>query len=217
MGIKIVFMARGRPKNIKSWDEREEVHPFVRFPQSGNQAKYLILGSFPPNKFSIYPDQCSKRDERFFYGSKDNSFWDLFIKAQDLDLKWPDNILQLKKWIEINGWQVTDIVAKASRRKNTALDSDLIPLTWNVEVVDSILSENPIEKIVFTSNWVKENFNRNVKSQLLSYNGRYSDIVLISPSPAGLISTDWAKKLLPKIESESLEKYRERYYKWALT
>ncbi|QNA46468.1 uracil-DNA glycosylase family protein [Lacibacter sediminis] len=209
-------MKRGRPRKHQSWDNRVETHPWKRFPEIDNDATQLILGSFPPNKFTDYPNRLSRCDEQFFYGSKDNAFWDLFIVAKDLALRWPDHLEGLKNWLSTNKWIISDILLTTTRKKDSATDSDLVPVKWNTEVINRILTNNPIQTILFTSNWVKNKFDQEVKKELSAFTGSYREVVLISPSPAGLISTEWAKKELPILDGEDLESYRQRYYQWAL-
>ena len=68
-----------------------EVHPWKMFPKNSEINK-LIVGSFPPNKMVLpvgykmrYLDGLDKINDReskrfdFFYGSKQNGFWELFI------------------------------------------------------------------------------------------------------------------------------------------
>lgn len=50
----------------------EETHPWKRSPKENNKASKLILGSFPPNKFTVYTEKKTQCDMDFFYGSKDN-------------------------------------------------------------------------------------------------------------------------------------------------
>lgn len=205
-------MPGGRPKKIVSWDGKEESHPFRRYPETDNKATRLILGSFPPNKFTNYKDRQTKCDKEFFYGSRDNVFWDLFVFAKELGFKWPDDFELLTSWIKNNNWVVSDIILKSTRKKDTATDNDLQPIEWNIQIINQIVQKNPIKIIYFTSNWVRNNFDKHVKPKLKT-SEQFQDIVLISPSPAGLISTNWARKILKKSEMESLEEYRIRYYK----
>ncbi len=207
-------MARGRPIKIISWDGKNESHPFVRFPDKDNNASKLILGSFPPNKFTDYTERKTRCDIDFFYGSKDNSFWELFISATGLKFRWPDDFEELKDWFAVNRWVISDIVRITTRKKDSAIDSDLCPVEWNTHIINDILQNNPIQSILFTSNWVKKNFDNNVKPYLAAIND-HREFTLISPSPAGLIRTNWANKYLTRRTGESVEQYRFRYYHWA--
>lgn len=208
-------MPRERSRNITSWDGKDEEHPFEPFVPADSNATKLILGSFPPNKFTLYTVRKTRCDIDFFYGSKDNSFWDLFILAKQLNMRWPDNLEDLKRWLTDNNWAITDIVNKTTRKKDSAADSDLRPIEWNTRIINEILTKNPIQSILFTSNWVKNKFDKKVRPHLTAEND-YHDFTLISPSPAGLIRTNWATSTLPKRNGEFLEEYRKRYYDYVL-
>lgn len=207
-------MPRGRPRRMVSWDGLPETHPWIRFPEADNEAKYLILGSFPPNKFTTYRERLTCYDENIFYGSKDNSFWELFIQSRNLDFIWPDNIDNLKEWLSENNWVISDLVYSTTRKKDSASDVDLIVNTWNIETISTILTNNPIKNIYFTSKWVSENFHKHIKPGLTNYPVDANEFTLISPSPAGLISTKWCRGIFPINHNEELEEYRKRYYKW---
>ena len=99
-----------------------EIHPWEFFPQSG-KGKKLIIGSFPPKRFTN-PQNLQDGDVDFFYGSIDNRFWDLFCEAKNLEVNWRINPELLKQYLMDNNWIVSDIVFKTKRRKNTALDKD---------------------------------------------------------------------------------------------
>jgi hypothetical protein len=191
-----------------------EIHPFKRFPENSNSARYLILGSFPPSKFTINPQKLTENDCKFFYGSKDNSFWDLFIENLKLKIEFPNDLKKLKEWIELNCWVISDIILKTKRKKDSASDNDLQPIEWNNKIIDNILEENSIKVVLYTSNWVKDSFQKKVKPLLKSKNINYVEFTSISPSPAGLISLNWAKLILPTKDNESNSNYRKRYYKW---
>lgn len=198
-----------------AWEDKIETHPWVKFPQISTSANYFILGSFPPNKFTNHKSNLNPSDFDFFYGSNRNKFWSLFAEANNIDFKNdPEN---LKNWLHNNKWVISDIVLQTYRKKDSAYDSDLLIEKWNCEVISEIFSSNPIKKISFTSKWVKEKFERNVKPFLnnqLDLN--IQTIILISPSPNGLMSLDWARKILPQFQDENKTQYRLRYYKETL-
>jgi hypothetical protein len=200
----------------KSWDGKTENHPWHRFPETDNSATHLIIGSFPPNKFTEYKDKLTRCDVEFFYGSKDNGFWELFISSLDLTLKWPDDIETIKTWLYDNNWMVTDIVAKAQRKKNSALDADLIIMDWNNRIIDKLLSNNPIKYIYFTSKWVSDHFHKNIAPKLSS-KAKYDETILISPSRNGLRTVSVATYLKYKMpKDETASEFRQRYYRQAL-
>jgi hypothetical protein len=199
----------------KSWDNKIEAHPWKRFPKT-NKATRLIIGSFPPNKFTTYKVRQTKCDSNFFYGSKDNGFWDLFIKSLELDYKWPDHIKDLKNWLTYNKWAITDIVYKTYRKSDSAFDSDLLVESWNTKIINDIFNNNNISHVYFTSKWVSDKFHKYVHEHLDNYKPDET-IILISPSRNGLRSIKRTKDLKIKIgDNEPVSLFRQRYYKQAL-
>ena len=189
-----------------------EKHPWVRFPEANGKIKNLIIGSFPPKKFTLKKENLSPGDVDFFYGSNHNGFWELFCEAMELGFFWRCDVDRLKSWLVDNQWGVTDIVLFATRNKNnsdSASDTDLRDKEYNTLVINDILENNPIEKIFFTSNWVFYRFNSLI---LTDRQHDFQLIQLISPSPNGLRRIDWAFNNLKLKLGESKSDYRLRYY-----
>ncbi|GAB3339651.1 hypothetical protein GCM10027299_52430 [Larkinella ripae] len=205
-------MNRGRKPTAKPYIDVLEEHPWKRFPLQTNNARYLILGSFPPNKFTHKKQLQTRGDVPIFYGSKSNKFWNLFITAKGIDFKWPDQSEEVLIWFENNQWAVADIVYRTYRKEDSAIDTDLIVKSWNTEIIDGILKHNKISRIFFTSRWVEEKFNKYVKSSLNYFDSKIHLTTLISPSDNGLRRTEWCKGLLEKNKDEPLSLYRQRYY-----
>jgi len=126
----------------------------------------------------------------------------------------PDELESLKKWLSENRWTVTDIVMRTQRRKDTALDADLIIIEWNVDVIQNIFLANQIENIFFTSQWVERKFDKFIKQHLETK--QFESIkqkILLSPSRNGLRRAKDAKFTELKCdEGETAEQYRKRYY-----
>lgn len=189
----------------------KETHPWVKFPESSSKNRKLILGSFPPNKFTTLQQLKTNCDFDFYYGSKDNEFWDLFSHALNLNFKFPDQIEDLKNYLKLNYWVISDVVLECNRRNNTALDKDLINIKWNTEIINQILEENPIVIIFFTSKWVKEKFDKHINNNL---NTNIKTYILPSPSRNGLRSIGRLTYLeFNKTEEETASEFRLRYYK----
>ena len=149
----------------------------------------------------------------FFYGSKQNRFWDLFIKSLNININL-ENVEELKDWIKNNNWGLVDIVLKTSRKKDSPTDGDLIPIEWNIKLIEKIILENDIQSIYFTSSWVKKHFNKKINENCHIKINKY---LLISPSPLGLmrIPNDIIN-IYPKNINEKNSDYRERYYSLVL-
>jgi len=202
-----------------------EEHPWKLFPKN-NPIKKLIIGSFPPNKMVFkngeivrYEDGIEKVIDRntirfdFFYGSKQNRFWDLFVKSLNININL-ENVEELKDWIKNNNWGLVDILLKTSRKKDSPTDGDLIPIEWNFKKIEKIILENDIQSIYFTSSWVKKHFIKKINENCHIKINKY---LLISPSPLGLmrIPNDIINRY-PKNINEKNSDYRERYYSLVL-
>jgi G:T/U-mismatch repair DNA glycosylase len=188
-----------------------EKHPWLRFPKEHKLITKLILGSFPPNKFTILTENKTQCDMDFFYGSRDNFFWQLFSDALNLNYKFPDNLNNLKDYLLQNNWAVSDIILECERRKNTAADQDLKVMSWNQYIISDIIDNNPINTIYFTSKWVKEKFDRHFKQIALKDINKY---ILPSPSRNGLRSIGRATYLdYHKEPNETATEFRLRYYR----
>ena len=189
-----------------------EKHPWVRFPKVENKAVKLILGSFPPNKFTVRKENMTQCDMDFFYGSRDNYFWQLFSDALGLKYKFPDDLNNLKDYLTENKWVVSDIVLECTRKNDTAYDNDLRVSKWNESIINEIIKNNPIQTIYFTSKWVKENFDRHIKINKGTSN--ITEYILPSPSRNGLRSIGRATFLeYQKASDETATEFRLRYYK----
>ena len=75
----------------------EEQHPWIVFPETKKGNK-LILGSFPPKRFTINPQNLPKNDINFFYGSSDNKFWEMFCISKGLNYNWRLSPEKLKNY-----------------------------------------------------------------------------------------------------------------------
>ena len=61
-------------------------HPYKAFIPEG--ADKLIIGSIPPYRFCHQDkERLFATDVNFYYGSKDNCFWDLLSDIQDIKLE----------------------------------------------------------------------------------------------------------------------------------
>lgn len=170
-----------------------ETHPFGNFVP--NNAKYLILGSFPGK-----PDEGND----WFYGAKRNQFWKILeaVYKTKLDTK----AKKQKLLIEIKA-AIADIILMCDRKNNTNSDTNLTNITYNTKAIKKILSENKIKKIFFTSRFAEKLFNKQFPVILACPESNL--IPLPSPSPryAKFSLSDKIekyKKLLPPCHSERL-------------
>lgn len=186
----------------------EEQHPWIVFPQL-KTGKKLILGSFPPKRFTTEPQNLMKSDVDFFYGSVANEFWKMFCTSKGLDFDWRLNLEKLKSHLIANNWIVSDIILKTTRRIDNALDKDLLVTEWNIKIINELIENNKIETIYFTSKWVQEKFCAKISPFL---NKIPKTVILISPSKNGLMSLNWAREILKQLPNENNKDYRQRYY-----
>jgi hypoxanthine-DNA glycosylase len=162
-----------------------EVHPFGIFVPV--KAKYLLLGSFIAKK---------PKDNSYdwYYSKKQNQFWPILEKIYNLELK---NKKAKQDLFEKLGIAIADIIYQCERKYDNSLDSSLTNCVYNVPAIAKVLSENPIEKIFFTSRFVEKEFKKEFKELI----DQYPDIELItlpSPSPryAAMSKAEKIKKYL---------------------
>lgn len=145
-----------------------ENHPFDPFvPES---SEVLILGSFPGKESTQV-----KREDDWFYGANRNQFWKILalVYGQSFENKSQKQLLFRKAKIAI-----TDIILSCERKNNSNSDINLSEKEYNKKEIYRILNENPIRKILFTSQWVQNEF--------LEHFEKPNEIELIrlpSPSP----------------------------------
>jgi hypothetical protein len=120
-----------------------EEHPFLNYVDFSQQPyqsfKKLIIGTFPIYHITntIYPDNNlqqrlnhNKAYMKFYYGSKDNRFWEListiFEVANPTQEINPVNIeLASKNILYENKILIQDVIKSTNRKEESALDKDL--------------------------------------------------------------------------------------------
>lgn len=176
------------------------LHPFDPFIPKG--ATKLIIGSIPPAHFcgpnrnwSLMRDD----DVDFYYGSRENAFWDLIGKATRQEFtkqKIPAAVQERKEALVRMGVGITDIVAKCKRKNGSASDRHL-EITER-KPLRSLLDQHPaIHTILYTSSFVKsqvgcelDQYHRSTDRprvwRLPIGKKEYTAVVLYSPSPQAL-------------------------------
>ena len=145
-----------------------ENHPFKPFVPANSQT--LILGSFPGKESTQKP-----RENDWFYCANRNQFWKILEIVFEKNLQSLDDKQQIFRENRIS---ITDIILSCKRRDNKNSDKNLIDPIFNCEAIHSILAENPIKQILFTSKGVHQAFLENCTKPL-----NVELIVLPSPSP----------------------------------
>lgn len=175
-------------------------HPFEPFIPKG--AKKLIIGSIPPPRFCIIPQEISNEDVNFYYGSKDNSFWRIMQEIFNTDLQYKNTasaIEQRKELLKNLSIGITDIIDECIHINNSASDEDL-KILKHKDIFGLLNVNESIETLIYTSDFVKKQINsiyktyhtidkNNTRKQTVKIgNKTYNVRVLFSPSPLALIN-----------------------------
>lgn len=173
-------------------------HPFDPFIPKG--ATKLIIGSIPPARFCA-PERGLKPDDvDFYYGSRDNGFWDLIGKVTRQEFTKLQTLAAVKERKEAlvrMGVGITDIVAQCQRRDGSALDKHLHDIEQ--KPLHSLLEQHPtINTLLYTSSFVKSQvgmalgqYHRSTDQpkiwRLPVGEKEYTAVWLYSPSPLALL------------------------------
>jgi hypoxanthine-DNA glycosylase len=173
-----------------------EIHPFPSFVPPN--AKYLILGSFSGRQHSRASSVYLETYD-FYYGTPRNQFWTILGKIYQRELTDIDSKKALLSDLKI---AIADIILQCKRKAGTNSDANLVSIVYKLEEITGILSENPIEKIYFTSRFTESKFRRNFSPLIRQY-PRIQLITLPSPSPRYARMTfaekvDVYRELLPR-------------------
>lgn len=173
-------------------------HPYKPFiPQ---KATKLIIGTMPPYRFCIKPKELLDGDVDFYYGSKDNYFWDLLSEVTGIQLNQENSketINQRKSLLTTLNIGITDIVEKCIHKDKKSDDASLEIIT--LKPIKELLLQNPqIDTLIYTSTFVIKQVNQIAdksyhnweipnKTGTVFINGKeYNVVVLYSPSPTAL-------------------------------
>lgn len=145
-----------------------ETHPFGSFVPP--HARFFILGSFTGKPEAGY---------NWFYTSKRNQFWPILEEVYGLELDSKKTKQELFSKLKI---AISDIIYQCERKKGTNLDNNLTNIVYNIPAVEKILTRHKIEKIFFSSRFVKNKFKKVFKDLVEKY-PNIKLITLPSPSP----------------------------------
>ncbi|MEO6836792.1 MAG: uracil-DNA glycosylase family protein [Ginsengibacter sp.] len=129
--------------------EEIETHPFKAF--IPEHATVIIVGSFPGKEVT----HKILSEEEWFYGSKRNQLWKIISGVYDIDLQTRAEKQNLFKKYGIG---MVDIFLKVKRKEDNNMDSNLEVIEYNDKAIKSILKNQSIKKIFFTSKFVEKAF-----------------------------------------------------------
>lgn len=183
------------------------IHPYKPFIPQG--ATKLIVGTMPPYRFCIKPQELFDNDVNFYYGSKDNYFWNLMTEVTSTQLDYKNSeeaVNQRKALLTKLNIGITDIVEKCTHNDGKSDDASLKEITH--KPIKELLLQNPkIDTLIYTSAFVIKQINQLAdksyhewkiprKVGIATINGKkYNVIVLYSPSPTALRSINAETRL----------------------
>ena len=175
-----------------------DYHPFEPFiPKYSTK---LIIGSIPPHRFCIPGSNLHCDDVIFYYGSRDNYFWDLIGEIYNIDFLKSNTkkaVIQRKKFLKNKKIGITDVIKSCLRENKSASDNKLKKI--KPKNLSTLLSSNNcIDTLIYSSEFVKKCMNEclttrhsidknDKKKQRTTINGKeYNVHILYSPSPQAL-------------------------------
>ena len=173
-------------------------HPFEPFiPENATK---LIIGTIPPYRFCVNGELFND-DVRFYYGSRDNEFWDLISKVTNEKIVRENTeqaIEQRKSILKKLGIGITDII-ETCYHINGKSDDGSLKIIKQKDIRKLLKNHPQINTLIYTSTFVKSQMNtvgdksyhtcvdKNERTFSLIINGKeYKAVVLYSPSPNAL-------------------------------
>lgn len=170
-------------------------HPYD--PYIPQNATKLIIGTMPPYRFCIDPKKLFGDDVNFYYGSRDNYFWDLIAEATDTQLDRDNSevaVDQRKALLTKLNIGITDVIEQCLHKNGKSDDASLQEIT--LKPLTKLLSQYPqIDTLLYTSQNIIKYVNQMAdksyhrwekprrKGSISINNKNYSVVVLYSPSP----------------------------------
>lgn len=181
-------------------------HPYA--PYIPANATKLIIGTIPPYRF------CFKKlvdgDIDFYYGSKDNYFWELVSTVTNTELSINNSEIAIKQRKDLLcklNIGITDIIESCIHINQKSDDNSLIDI--KLKPIKELLSQyKSIDTLIYTSDYVKSRMNeiadksyhdwidKTQRKCKVAINGKeYNVIILYSPSPNALRRVDAQTRL----------------------
>lgn len=139
-------------------------HPYEPYIPEG--ADRLIVGTIPPYRFCRGgKDSLLEKDVDFYYGSKDNRFWDLLSDAVGKDLVCTDPAAaadERRRLLADIHTGITDIIDTCVHAEMRSDDASLRDIRQ--KDIAALLRQNPgIRELIYTSRFVIRQVNLSVK------------------------------------------------------
>lgn len=170
-------------------------HPYK--PYIPQNATKLIIGTIPPYRFCIEPQELFEDDVRFYYGSRDNYFWSLIAGVTGVRLDRNNSeaaVNQRKALLTKLNIGITDIIEQCLHKDGKSDDASLQEIT--LKPLKELLLQNPkIDTLLYTSQNIIRYINKMAdksyhdwntprrQGTIIINNKKYNVIVLYSPSP----------------------------------
>lgn len=193
-------------------------HPYKAFIPEG--ADKLIIGSIPPYRFCHQDkERLFATDVNFYYGSKDNCFWDLLSDIQNIKLERINSEEAIKErkqlLVELNAG-ITDIIVSCTHTDGKSDDKSLKNIVQK-DISGLLLQYPSIKELIYTSKFIISQVNKScgdhtyhqwnsgkMDGSIKINNKYYSVHILYSPSPNAL------RRIKPK---KRMERYKEIFIK----
>jgi len=124
------------------------IHQYLPLYPIEPESRRLIVGT-------IHPQDPSRFKVKFFYGNK-GSLWTILHKAFPSELTDPDSVESIRSFLKVRKIAMSDTVAECSRKRPTALDTDLTDIRLHEAMIPQI-RHSAIKEIFFTSGFGTNN------------------------------------------------------------
>lgn len=187
----------------------KSIHPYD--PYIPNGVTKLIVGTIPPARFCVQGEkELYPNDVDFYYGSKDNGFWDLIGEVAGVKLHHENSekaIEERKALLDSLKIGITDIIESCIHKGGRSDDKSLEIISR--KPLDDLLLQYPeIDTLIYTSRFVASQMNHvadktyhswskeNKQKGTILINGRlYNVNILYSPSPNALRKVSASNRL----------------------
>ena len=132
--------------------DKKSTHPFA--PEIPEGATKLIIGTMPPYRFCNTDEALYDDDVNFYYGSRDNYFWELVSDASGKRLTYANTqeaIDERKKLLADLHMGMVDMIVSCVHKDGKADDESLCDIEER-DNLKAILHEHPkIDTLIYTN------------------------------------------------------------------